>query len=160
MKEELEDLGKDVKFTIDLPEEKPEPVQETEQETAASSLQELREQVKEDEDEEIRRASLGKLLGGDILTSPVIRRQVWLFLMITGFLVVYIATRYSYQNLMIDIDKLNAELKDVQYNALSMRSELTEQTRQSKILDLLEQYQDTTLHISDRPPYKIEVPQK
>ncbi len=103
--------------------------------------------------------SLRKILGGDILSAEIVRKQIWLVLLITAFLIVYIAEGYSYKKYVLEIDKLTVQLKDAKYKALSSKSELTERTRESKILEMLKLNKDTLLHISGRPPYIVEIPE-
>ena len=102
--------------------------------------------------------SLKQILWGDFLTAEIVRRQIWLILLVVFFVIVYIAQRYSYQKYMLEIDKKTAILKDAKFKALSAKSELTERTRQSKILDMLKINNDSLLKISDRPPYYSKVP--
>lgn len=119
----------------------------------------LKERATEDEAPLSRTFSLKKILGGDILYTSFIRRQVWLFLLIAMFMVVYIANRYSCQQDIIEIDKLQEELLDAKYKALSSNSQLTEKSRQSNILDMLKNNKDSTLKLPTQPPYIITVPE-
>ena len=56
--------------------------------------------------------TFSKIVGGDILNTSTIRRQIWLLLLIVLFIVIYISNRYSCQRNLIEIDKLQTELKD------------------------------------------------
>lgn len=118
----------------------------------------LQEQIHEEDQHPKQNVSIIKLLGGDFFTAQILRRQVLLMLMILGFIIVHISNRYSCQKSMIEIDKLNKELIDAKYKALSTSSRLTEVSRQSNVLNMLKINKDSTLHIADRPPFKIEVP--
>lgn len=120
----------------------------------------IREQATEDEAPQSRTFSLRKILGGDILSTSFMRRQIWLFLLIALFIVVYIANRYSCQQDIIEIDALQKELKDAKYKALSSNSKLTEESRQSNVLDMLKNNKDSTLKLPTQPPYIITVPDK
>jgi hypothetical protein len=60
---------------------------------------------------------------------------------------------------MITIDKLERDLMDAKFKALSSSSTLTEKCRESHVLDVLKQNQDSLLHQADQPPYIIEVPE-
>ena len=120
----------------------------------------IREQATEDEAPQSRTFSLRKILGGDILSTSFMRRQIWLFLLIALFIVVYIANRYSCQQDIIEIDALQKELKDAKYKALSRNSKLTEESRQSNVLDMLKNNKDSTLKLPTQPPYIITVPDK
>jgi hypothetical protein len=56
------------------------------------------------------------------------------------------------------IDKLQKELKDAKYKALSSSSQLTERSRESKVLEILQNNKDSVLKIANQPPYIIDVP--
>lgn len=120
----------------------------------------IKEQATEDEAPQSRYFSLRKILGGDILNTTLVRRQVWLFLLIALFVVIYIANRYSCQQDIIEIDKLQKELQDAKYKALSSNSKLTEKSRESNVIELLRQTNDSTLKLPTQPPYIITVPGK
>ena len=64
---------------------------------------------------------------------------------------------YSCQKSMLEIDNLRKELQDAKYKALSTSSSLTERSRQSKVLDMLKENNDSVLHIATQPPYIINV---
>lgn len=118
----------------------------------------IKEQATEDEAPLARTFSLRKILGGDILSTALIRRQIWLFLLISAFIIVYIANRYSCQQDIIEIDRLENQLKDAKYKALSSSSKLTEKSRQSNVLEMLKNKKDSTLKLPTQPPYVITVP--
>lgn len=101
-----------------------------------------------------------KIIGGDIFNTSTIRKQVWLFLLITLFIFVYIANRYSCQQYLIEIDQLTKELQDAKYKSLSSNSQITEKSRESQVLQLLKASNDTTLHMPEQPPYIINVPEE
>ena len=73
------------------------------------------------------------------------------------FCIVYVAIRYQCQQDMLTIDKLEKELLDAKYKALSSSSTLTEKCRESHVLDALKQNKDSLLHVADQPPYIINV---
>jgi hypothetical protein len=120
----------------------------------------IEEQATEDEAPITSALTLRKILGGDILTTSAIRRQIWLFLLIAFFAILYIANRYSCQQDLIEIDKLQKELQDAKYRALSSSSQLTEKSRESNVLDMLKNNNDSSLHIANQPPYIINVPEE
>ena len=131
-----------------------------EQETAPQpSLQEaIKEQAREDEATQSTTFTLRKILGGDFLTAEMLRRQIGVILLIVVFVIIYISNRYSCQQKMLEIDKLNVELQDAKYRSLSSASELTERCRESNVLEMLRNNRDSTLKIPTLPPYIIEVP--
>lgn len=125
-----------------------------------STLEQLKHSVTEDDDAPAATLTLRKILGGDILSAQMMRRQVWLCLLIALFLTVYVAFRYQCQQDMIDIAQLENQLVDAKYKALSSSSSLTERCRESQVLQMLRIHQDSTLHVSNQPPYKIYLPQE
>ena len=60
---------------------------------------------------------------------------------------------------LIAIDKMEKELLDAKYKALSSNSTLTEKCRESHVLDALKNNKDSLLHVADQPPYIINVPE-
>ena len=103
--------------------------------------------------------TLRKILGGDILTAQVIRRQIWLIVLVGFFIIIYISNRYSIQQDMIEIDQLQEELQNAKYKALSSSSQITERSRESNVLKMLQNNKDSVLHIATQPPYIINVPE-
>ena len=120
----------------------------------------IQEQAVEGEAPMSTALTLRKILGGDILNTTTIRKQLWLFLLITFFLFIYISNRYSCQNELIKIDRLTKELQDVKYKSLSSNSQITERSRESHVLQLLRNSKDTTIRMSDQPPYMVNVPEE
>lgn len=104
--------------------------------------------------------TLPKILGGDILTAHIIRRQIWLVILIVCFIIIYISNRYSIQKDLIEIDQLQKELQDAKYKALSSSSQITEKSRESNVLDMLKNNKDSILHVATQPPYIINVPEE
>ncbi len=104
--------------------------------------------------------TLRKILGGDILTAHIIRRQIWPLILVVFFIIIYISNRYSIQKDLIEIDQLQKELQDAKYKALSSSSQITEKSRESNVLDMLKNNKDSILHIATQPPYIINVPEE
>ena len=117
----------------------------------------IRERALEDVISATKNITFKKIIGGDFLNNKFLRKQIWLILLITGFLIVYISNRYKCQQSLIRINELKSELKDAKYRALSSGSELTQKTRESKVLDILRESKDSTLHIPTQPPYIVNV---
>ena len=133
-------------------------IEQDKQQDAPMSLRAIiREQATEDDMPLTKNITLRKILGGDILSTDIIRKQIWLILIVVLFIVVYISNRYKCQQDLILIDNLTEQLKDAKYRALSSSSDLTQQTRESKVLEKLKASSDSTLHIATQPPYIINV---
>ena len=120
----------------------------------------IEEQAREDEQPQSSNFTLRKILGGDILSARFFRNNIWLIITIVIFTIIYISNRYSVQKYLIEVDKLQNELEDAKYRALSSSSQLTEKTRESHILEILKTRKDSVLKMSDRPPYIIDIPEK
>lgn len=102
-----------------------------------------------------KRMSLKTIFLGDFLVADFIRRQAGLLAIVIIYTVIYISNRYSFQQEMIEIDRLRKQLIDIKYDALTRSSELTERTRQSKIEEYISAKQ-SDLQTSTEPPYVIK----
>ena len=132
---------------------------ENEQASTRPSLKEIiQENAREDEKPFSSTLALKTILGGDILNTQAIRRQVWLILLITFFSILYVSNRYSCQKQQIKIDKLNTELKKSKYKTLSLSSVLTERCRESHVVEMLRANSDSVIRTADQPPYIIMIP--
>ena len=128
-------------------------------EQAKKTIQKIKDKVKEEDPKLTPSLNLRTILGGDFLTADMVRRQIWLIVLMVLFTIIYVASRYQCQQDLIAIDKLEKELLHAKYKALSSSSTLTEKCRESHVLEALKQNRDTLLHISDQPPYIINVPE-
>lgn len=126
----------------------------------ASALEMLKNSVSEEDSKPTAQLSLKMILGGDILNAQFVRRQLWLIVIVVVFVIIYVASRYQCQQDMIKIANMELELKDAKYRALSISSKLTERSRESHVLKLLKENNDSLLKASDQPPYIINVPKK
>ena len=126
-------------------------------EQAIKTIQMIKEQAREEDPKLTPTLTLRTILGGDFLTADMVRRQIWLFVLMVIFTVFYVAFRYQCQQDMIAIDKLEKEVLDAKYRALSCSSTLTEKCRESHVLEALKQNKDSLLHVADQPPYIIYV---
>ena len=123
-------------------------------------LKEIKQNVREEDSVPVGTLTLRKILGGDFLSADLVRRNIWPLVLVVVFTVVYVTIRYQCQQDLIQIDKMENELKDAKYKALSSSSTLTERCRESQVLKVLRQNNDSLLHVSDQPPYIIKVPEK
>ena len=130
------------------------------EDTLKETIQKIKATAKEEDAKPSSQVSLRTILGGDLLTTEVVRAQIWLFVLVVFFATIYVAFRYQCQQDMITIDRLEGELKDAKFKALSSSSTLTEKCRESLVLDILRQNKDWLLHLADQPPYIIEVPEE
>ncbi|MCI6080262.1 MAG: hypothetical protein MR724_01695 [Prevotella sp.] len=133
---------------------------EAEKEEKVSALQMLKNSVSEEDNNPTTQLSLKTILGGDILNAELFRRQLWLIVIIVVFVIIYVASRYQCQQDIIKIANMETELKDAKYRALSISSKLTERCRESHVLQLLKENNDSLLQVSDQPPYIINIPEE
>ena len=126
-------------------------------EQTKKTIQMIKEQAKEEDPKLTPTLTLRTILGGDFLTADMVRRQIWLFMLMVVFTIVYVAFRYQCQQDLIAIDKLEKEVLDAKYKALSCSSTLTEKCRESHVLEALKQNKDSLLHVADQPPYIIYI---
>ena len=129
------------------------------EEPKVSALQMIKDSVREDDSKPLSQLNLRSILGGDILYAELVRRQLWLIVIMVAFVVVYVASRYQCQQDMIKIANMETELKDAKYRALSISSKLTEKCRESHVLQMLKENNDSLLKMSDQPPYIIQIQQ-
>ena len=127
-------------------------------EKPAMALKRIKESTSEDDEAPVGSLTLKQILGGDYLFAMV-RHHVVLILVVVFFFVFYIGVRYQCEQDVLEINQLEKDLVDAKYRALSSSSNLTELCRQSNVLRVLHENQDTLLHLSDQPPYIIEVPE-
>lgn len=119
----------------------------------------MREQAIEEEVPQSANLTLRKILGGDFLSTEMLKNQIWVIVLIAAFTLVYVSNRYSCQKDMLEINELNEKLEDAKYKALASSSELTEMCRESNVLEMLKNNKDSILHIANQPPYIINVPE-
>ena len=128
-------------------------------EQTKDTIRKIKETVKEEDPKLSSSLTLRTILGGDFRTAEMVRHQIWLIMLIVLFVIVYVAFRYQCQQDMIAIDKMEKELLDAKYKALSSSSTLTEKCRESHVLDALRNNKDSVLHVADQPPYIINIPE-
>lgn len=133
---------------------------DNEREEGKSLADVIRERANEVERRPLGSLTLKSIVGGDILATTAVRKQIGVIMLIVLFMLVYISDRYSCQQSLIQIDKLNEELNDAKAKALSSSSKLTEKSRESRVLEMLQACKDSTLHISTQPPYIINIPEQ
>ena len=106
-----------------------------------------------DDDVKFKKQMMMNLLNGISLVAFL--RQNWLFVtLLMIFMMIYVSLGYHHRNLMIENDKLNRELLDRRYKALTRSSELRERTLGSKIEN---QLQDSTIQTSTDAPFELPV---
>lgn len=113
------------------------------------------EEVETTQKKEDNKITLGKILMGEYLVNGLLRKNMALFVLILVYVVIYIDNRYSAQMELIEIDRLKKQLVDTKYDALTVSSDLTEMTRQSKIEEYIEGHEDD-VKVASTPPLLIK----
>ena len=118
---------------------------EENQNSVVSELKEaIKEQAIEEEKPQSSNFTLRKILGGDFLSSEMLKKQIWVIILIAMFTLVYVSNRYSCQKDLLKINELNIKLEDAKYKALASSSQLTELCRESNVLNMLKNNNDST----------------
>ena len=118
-----------------------------------SFMQILQDYVNTDEDIPLH-FSVQAVFGGDSLLE-IVARNIMLIFVIVFFSCVNISLRYMMDNARMENDKLNKQLVDRQYKALSVQSRLKEMTLSTHIEQSL---RDTTIHIPTEQAFPLKVP--
>ncbi|MCD7976868.1 MAG: hypothetical protein LUG51_06820 [Tannerellaceae bacterium] len=98
-----------------------------------------------------KRLSILYVLGGGILTEDFIIRHTRMIVLVVVLIFFFIGNRYTCMQKLREIDRLQQQLRDVRFEALSISSELTGNSRQSQI-ELLVQEQGIDLEGAKTPP--------
>ena len=101
------------------------------------------------------RKSFVHVFGGSVLTEDFFLRNMRFILVLVVVIILFISHRYTMLQGMSDVERLQRELKDVKYEALTISSSLTEAIRQGEIERRVEEA-GLELKVSNEPVYFIE----
>ena len=93
-------------------------------------------------------------LGGGIQKDDLNLRHKKMIGLGVGQIFIFIGNRYVCMQRLREIDRLQQQLRDVRFEALSISSELTGNSRQSQI-ELLIEEQGIELEAAKNPPYEL-----
>ena len=158
-KDDIQEELQEIELPVEPEEEQGDEKDARAEEALKETIKIIKETASEEDPRPPQQVNLRTILGGDILTAGMVLSQIWLFLLIVAFTIVYVAFRYQCQQDMQTIDRLETELKDAKNKALAASSTLTEKCRESHVLEILKQNKDSLLHIADQPPYIIQIPE-
>lgn len=119
------------------------------------AIEALKKYTDEDDDDDMGEISLRAILGGDILQSRFIMKQVLFIMFCVLLMLLYTGNRYSSQQDAITIDSLRTRLLEVKYNVMTQSSVLMNKMRQSNVERELRHTKDSVLQTSITPPYLI-----
>ena len=94
------------------------------------------------------------ILGGGVLKEDFILRHTRMIVLLVVLAFFFIGNRYTCMQKLREIDRLQQQLRDVRFEALSISSELTGNSRQSQI-ELLIEEQGIDLEGAKTPPYEL-----
>lgn len=106
------------------------------------------------EKKHMRRISLWYFLGGSVLKEEFVVKHTRMILLVVCMIFFFIGNRYTCDQKLKEIDRLQQELRDIRFEALSISSELTGNSRQSQI-ELLIEEQGIDLEGAKTPPYVL-----
>jgi hypothetical protein len=101
-----------------------------------------------------KKNSLSHYLGGGLLLEEFFIKQSKLFILIFFLILIFISNRYVCMKKLTEIENLTNELKELRYENLVISTELTTNSRQSQVEDLLEK-KGIYLAASKSPVYEI-----
>lgn len=101
------------------------------------------------------RKSFVHVFGGSVLTEDFFLRNMRFILLLVVVVILFISHRYTMLQGMSNVERLQQELKDVKYEALTISSSLTEASRQGEIEKRVEEA-GLDLKVSNEPVYYIE----
>jgi cell division protein FtsL len=84
-----------------------------------------------------KKNSLSHILGGGVLTEDFVAQQYKLLILIVFLIIMFISNRYSCMKKLTEIENLKTKLQDVKYENLIISTELTSNSRQSQIEEML-----------------------
>ena len=158
-KDKIQEEQQYIELSLETGEEQGGEKESPAEEALKETIKKIKETASEEDPRPSQQVNLRTILGGDILTAEMVRSHIWLFILIVAFTIVYVAFRYQCQQDMQAIDRLETQLKDAKNKALAASSTLTEKCRESHVLEILRQNKDSLLHIADKPPYIISIPE-
>ena len=94
-------------------------------------------------------------MSGDVLLRERVRAQMPFVGMICAMFVIYMFCNYRAQTQQRQISQLNKQLEDAHFEYLTLQAELVEQSRQSYILQRLQE-NGSNVTISNQPAIAID----
>jgi len=94
------------------------------------------------------------ILGGGVLKESFVVKHTKMIVLIVILLFFYISNRYTCIIKLREIDRLQVQLKELQSEAVSTLSRLTENTRPSQVEELVKRL-GLDIERAKTPPYKL-----
>ena len=119
-----------------------------------SAQQRLFESLTDDEGERSE-GGLSFVLGGSILTTKWLRKQILWLVMVVALTMLYVSNRYYAQKQEVHIQHLKRELKENHYNAMARAAQLMRLYRRSTIIEHLKNIPGNDLIMPPKQPAVI-----
>lgn len=100
------------------------------------------------------RKSFIYVFGGSVLTEDFLLKNMRFIVTVLIIIFIFIGHRYTVLQKIAEIEKLERELKDAKYEALTISADLTKASRLTEIERLIEE-EGLELKISNEPVYRI-----
>ncbi len=127
-----------------------------EEKTENSGAKLLKSLINEDEEKETEIKHWKDIMQAMSIDGQGFKKHIGLIIMVVFGIIIYITFRYQAQQEMIEEDALRKELMDWKYRSMTRNSELTLKTRQSQLEEMLKANGDSTLNVSNLPPFTLE----
>ncbi|MFN8256834.1 MAG: FtsL-like putative cell division protein [Bacteroidales bacterium] len=100
--------------------------------------------------------TLMQFLSGNILNREFIRKNLWYILFVVFLSIVYINNKYRTEDLLMNIIRMQNEVKELRDKSVFYASELMSLSRESEVIKIV---QEKSLNLQEikLPPEKIEV---
>lgn len=121
----------------------------------AEAIAAIKKFADDEEDEKGREISWRTVLGGDVLQSKILMKQVIFVMFLAVLMLIYTGNRYASQQDAITIEQLQEQLQDVQWDELTVEGDLTNLKRQSELIRQMRENNDTTITQGNTPYYKL-----
>ncbi len=95
------------------------------------------------------------IIGGKFLRSKAFTDNGWLFALIVIYTFIYVSNRYAFQHELTEIESLKRVREDLKYDVLTLQSEFSEKSRQSRIEEYINR-NESALKVATHPPFLIE----
>ena len=116
----------------------------------------ITEAIKGNEDfSDIKSSTIRDVINGNILSKKFIQKQYGLLIMIAILAFMYVDNRFYCETQLGKTIELKDKIKDVKYESLTISAQLMRISRQSNILQMIEE-RGIDLDESNTPPVVIE----
>ncbi|MGB4415707.1 MAG: FtsL-like putative cell division protein [Paludibacter sp.] len=125
-----------------------------------SWFKKIAETIKGNEDfSDIKSSTLRDVINGNILTKKFLKKQYGLLILIAVLAFAYVDNRYYCETQQARVIELKKQIQDVKYESLTISAQLMRITRQSNILNMVNE-RGLNLKESNTPPVVIETPEE